>query len=301
MDPHHLAGVNKIVSHADCPDGIASALLLRDALPNASVVFVEHSTPEFEGLVAEPGMLFCDIVPPKARTEAFVAAGTVVLDHHRAVRDVVAAFGERGVFADEASEPGVSGALLAYREVWVPLNDGRDDATLERFATLAGVRDTWQTQSADWDEACAQASSLMFYGFDALTRPSLDPAQLAVGRRLMEQRQQTAEQTAKGKWFRMRDDVVIYNDRDRLLSDVAHLIFEAHPPVTLVCGFFYKVLSDGQLVLVFAMRSRKDGRDVAAIAKRNGGGGHTSAAGFSQPVLATSPNPVEAFRIALDV
>jgi nanoRNase/pAp phosphatase (c-di-AMP/oligoRNAs hydrolase) len=54
------------------------------------------------------------------------------------------------------------------------------------------------------------------------------------------------------------------------------------------------------MLLVFALRSRKDGVDVAAIAKRNGGGGHTSAAGFSQPVTADAPNPVEAFRAALD-
>jgi hypothetical protein len=300
MDRVHLEGVRKIVSHADCPDGFASALLLRDALPHASIVFVEHSTPEFDGLAAEPGMLFCDIAPPAHRVNEFIEAGTIVLDHHRAKRDLVASFGDRGVFADEKTEPGVSGALLAYREVWLPLHDGQDDADLLRFATLAGVRDTWQTESPDWDEACAHSSALVFYGFDALTAPKLDDAHMVVGRRLVQQRAEAAKLAAAGKWFRMREDVIIYNDRDRLLSDVAHVIFERQAKVEIVCGFFYKVTSDGELLLVFAMRSRKNGRDVSTIAKRNGGGGHTSAAGFSQAVVPSSPNPVEAFRIAID-
>lgn len=300
MRRDQLEDVRTIVSHAGCPDGIASALILRDAFPSASVVFVEHATPELDELAAEPGMLFCDIAPPRERVREFVDAGAIVLDHHRGQRDVVEAFGDRGVFADEDAEPGVSGALLAYREAWIPMHDGQAHAGCERLATLAGVRDTWQTESPAWSDACAQAQALLFYGFDSLSSPCLSETQLDVGRRLMDQRTQTAAEVAAGKWFRMRDDVIIYNDRDRLLSDVAQRIFERETAVTLVCGFFYKVNSDGKLLLVFAMRSRKDELDVSAIAKRNGGGGHHSAAGFSQPVIAGSPNPVEAFRRALD-
>lgn len=298
MDSALLANVRTIVSHLDCPDGIASALILRDAVPEARVVFVEHSTPEYDRLEATEGMLFCDIVPPPTRADAFREAGSIVLDHHRAVRGVVEAFAERGVFADEKAEPGVSGALLAYREVWQSLRG--DDAAICRFAELAGVRDTWQTESPDWEEACAQSSALLFYGFAELSQPMLSSEQLAVGRRLVEQRQEAARVTAAKKWFRMREDVAIYNDRDRLLSDVAQLIFDAEPAIGLVCGFHYKITSDGKLLLVFALRSRKDGIDVAAIAKANGGGGHSSAAGFSQPVEPASLNPVAQFRIALD-
>jgi hypothetical protein len=299
MDRSELERVRKIVSHDGCPDGIASALILQDVLPEAEVAFFEHNTPELEGLAAEPGMLFCDIAPPRDRASEFVDAGAIVLDHHRAAKDVVTSFGDRGVFADEAAEPGVSGALLAYREVWRRFHD-EDDPDILRFATLAGIRDTWQRDSPDWDRACEQSTTLTFFGFDAIDGPALPDAQLDVGRRLLAKRAEITAETAAKKWLRMRDDVAIYNDRDRLLSDVAARIFEHEPAIQLVCGFFYKVVSDGRMLLVFALRSRKDGVDVAAIAKRNGGGGHTSAAGFSQPVTADAPNPVEAFRAALD-
>ncbi len=292
-----LRGIRTIVSHADCPDGIASALILKGALPDTRVIFVEHGTPEYQSLEAEPHMLFCDIVPPSARADAFRAAEAIVLDHHQAARDLILSFGERGVFADENEEPGVSGALLAYREVWVPLQ-GDDDGT-QRFAELAGVRDTWQTASPDWERSCVQSAALLFYGFAGLKNAALTDEQLAVGERLVAKRRTTAKLTAKKKWFRMTDEVAIYNDRDRLLSDVAQLIFEQHPAIGLVCGFHYKVTSDGKMLLVFAMRGRKDGVDVAAIAKAHGGGGHTSAAGFSQRVTADSPNPIDAFRMAV--
>lgn len=41
---------------------------------------------------------------------------------------------------------------------------------------------------------------------------------------------------------------------------------------------------DGAEVRTFSLRSRKDGMDVSAIAKRYGGGGHAGAAGFRVPI-----------------
>ncbi len=46
----------------------------------------------------------------------------------------------------------------------------------------------------------------------------------------------------------------------------------------------------------FSMRSREDGADVAAIAARYGGGGHTHAAGFSVPLPADSGSPFDGLR-----
>lgn len=298
MHPDILAEVTTFVSHADCPDGIASALILRDAIPGAELVFLEHNTPEQRSLPAEPGLLFCDIVPDAERVAAFVDAGTVVLDHHRGARDVVEAFGARGVFADERADPGVSGAMLAYREVWLPLRG--EDPEVRRFAELAGVRDTWQRADPGWSEACAQATALTFFGYEALRDegPRLAPLRQEVGRLLVAQREATAREIADGKTYRLRDDVVMYNDRDRLLSDVAAQVFQSDEAVQVVCGFHYKVTSDGRMLLVCSLRSRRDGVDVAAIARRQGGGGHTSAAGFGVPVDGQA-DPTAVLRAAL--
>lgn len=300
MDETTLRSARTIISHADCPDGIASALILHQALPRAEVRFLEHGTPEYRELAAEAGMIFCDIAPPEERAEAFVEAGAVVLDHHRGARATVERFGTRGVFADEAREPGVSGALLAYEHVWRVLRG--DDPEVRRFAALTGIRDTWQKQDPDWDEASAQAAALLFYGFEALapTGPRLSEGQREVGRRLFDERRTTAAAIARDKLFFVRPEVAIYNDRDRLLSDVADRALTARPELEIVCGFHYKVTSDGRMLLVVALRSRRGGVDVAAIARRHGGGGHASAAGFSVAVTDESPNPIVVVRRTVD-
>lgn len=299
-----LAEVRTIVSHAGCPDGFASALILRHVLPHADVVFVEHSTPEYAALPASPGMLFCDIVPPATRAEAFRAAGALVLDHHKGARELVQAFGERGVFADEATEPGVSGASLACREVWAVLAAGKTAEArpaVERFAHRAGVRDTWQRDDPEWDEACAQAAALLFFGFASLAeKPWLDEEQMVVGRRLVAQRRAEAAATARDGLFRLSPTVAVYNDRDGSASDVAQAAFDLDDDLQLVAGFRYRVTSDGQLLLVFSLRSRHDGLDVSAVAKRAGGGGHRSAAGFGVVVSLQSLNPLATLKGLLE-
>ena len=200
-----LKSVKKLVTHKGCPDGVASALLIRDALPDVEVVWLTYGEPAYEGLRPEPGMLFCDIVPYAerdtagqltakglAQIEAWVASGALVLDHHRGVADLVGMFGERGRYVDEEEELGVSGAVLAYEEVWSELI--RDNSTLAwaddagvlrsngvrppgthdaffEFAELCGIRDTWQKRDTRWREACAQAVVLAFWpAEDLLTR-----------------------------------------------------------------------------------------------------------------------------------
>lgn len=164
-----LRSIKTLACHADCPDGLASAMILRQALPSAEVIFVQYNSIEMANLKAEPGILFCDFCPPQDRYREFLEAGAIVLDHHKSTKHIVLEFGENGVYADEKTEPGVSGAVLAFREVWTRMKQplgftgflGLEE--MERFAQLAGIRDTWQKQSPDWEEACAQAAALMFY------------------------------------------------------------------------------------------------------------------------------------------
>ena len=190
MDVETLRSIKKVVTHRSsattvCHDGMAAAMIVSDALPQVEVVFCQYNTTEHRALVPEPGVLFVDFTPyaerspdpPHALTErglkqarAWVDEGAVVLDHHRGAADLVALFGERGVFADEAKEPGVSGAELARREVWVPIKGSTScdqiehhDKIVELFALQAGVRDTWQREHPLWRGACWQAAALCFW------------------------------------------------------------------------------------------------------------------------------------------
>lgn len=163
------------IFHASCPDGISSALILKDALPDLRVSFVKYDTEEHRNFPAEPGQVWCDFSPPKERSAEFVAAGALVLDHHS--RDVVEPYGELGVFGE--NERLECGAWLAYTHVWKPMCEMRDyfiekgleapsSKEIEHFAFLAAVRDTWAKHKDDWGPACEQAELLMFWPFDKI-------------------------------------------------------------------------------------------------------------------------------------
>jgi hypothetical protein len=281
-----LRALETLVTHDDCPDGLASALVLRDAAPSARVVFVQHGTVAYEALPAAPGMLFCDIAPPAKRADEFIAAGAVVLDHHRSAQSLIERFGALGVFADEEKSPGVSGASLAYREVWRPLCGDRDVAperatAVRELAELAGIRDTWVRSSARWHEASVQAAALLFWPRERWLRAT--PAEWAslkeIGDVLVE-RQTAGARRLIGEALRFEAGgvrVAVFN-AVWLTSEAAE---ELGDDADVVIGFQYRV-DAGRAQVIFSLRSR--GRfDVAAFAVANGGGGHTKAAGFSVP------------------
>jgi hypothetical protein len=291
-----LRGVRTIVTHDHCSDGLASALILKTALPEASILFVQYGTPELLGLRAEPGMLFCDMSPPADRANEFVAARAVVLDHHATARSVVEAFGERGVFGDEKTEPGVSGAVLALRAV------GADASgpVVRELATLAGIRDTWQRTSPRWNEAIAQHEALMFWPRAKwLDAPVADwPRLLEIGPTLLEKQAERVQRAIDKAWrFVLGGVRLVVLDRVELTSDVAETL---HSSVDLVVGFGYRAEEGSKLTLAFSMRSHTD-FDCAAFAKHEGGGGHTRAAGFSMPCAPfEDASPYRVFRDRLE-
>lgn len=291
-----LRSVSRIITHANtdgpCPDGIAAALVLRDALGPLPVSFINYSTPAHRELVAEPGLLFCDMTPPRERVAEFVTAGAIVLDHHAGAADIVAAFGERGVYS---AEPGVCGAVLAFREVWSPLaGHASSSARISDFATLAGIRDTWQREDPLWRDACAQAAALCFWPWETLVRkcggPLIDWEHLreamTIGETLLLRDEERARrQFAEGRvWVHSTREPVTYdlgllnclafNGSSHDTSNVADIA----DGIDLVLGFTYEA-THGAPEMVVHLRSRS-GFDCAALAKRHGGGGHRGAAGF---------------------
>lgn len=301
-----LAAVKKIIVHANCPDGIASAILLHDALPNAKIEPVRHGTDHYHKLAAEPGLLFCDIAPPADRVQEFVDVGSIVLDHHKSARSVVEAMGSRGVFADESKEPGVSGAMLAFREVWyrVVSSDLRVSAqrfgNARRFAELAGIRDTFVRGDAEkWREACAQAEMLLFYPTSdwlsvddpfSYEREAWWQERMKLGHFLLERNEQKTRDTIRES-FRGK---TAFGHRYLICQNVGPTTdvgATTEGEVDIVIGFRYYV-DNG--TAKFQLSARSQGVvDVGAIAKRYGGGGHTNAAGWTVPFDdATSYNPI---------
>lgn len=334
-----LPHVRKCVSHAGCPDGIASAMLVKNALPDVEVLFLTHNSDEHRALRAEPGMLFTDFTPfvdqsdnPSAdevarRCAPFLDAGAIVLDHHKHQRSVVEAFGENGVFADETSEPGVAGAELAYRHVWLPLHE-RESRRLQRdfvteqsrqvawgalegvraraaeLARLASLRDTWQVTHPDWIEATALSAALRFfpsgYWMQRARVIGLSPEEMMVGR--------VAVWQERERLLRQQDDVAFFyvgrssGEADgaegaritialintRRAEDLAEHLRETGVANVLV-GYQFK----GEDKLVLSLRSDST-LDAGLLAKSAGGGGHSRAAGCTlQLPIGPQRSPLE--------
>lgn len=286
--PAKYKDVRVVVTHDGCADGVASALLLHDALPDARIEFVQYGTTKHAELKPEPGMLFCDITPPRKRMQEFVDAGALVLDHHKHAKDISDAFGDNAVFADEKTEPGVAGAVLAWREVWEPTYGFLHCAHLAKeFAELAGVYDTWQTQDKRWMEARVQTEVLKFFPPEiwlAKSDPFHDDSdtrsfwqtKLEFGRLLIQKHEQKVHAAVRGsyRFTTGKGTRVIVFEGTTLTSIAAEIVDQE---ADLIVGFnYYAENFKGKMI---ASTRSHTGYDCGALCKSYGGGGHTAAAG----------------------
>jgi len=292
-----LKEVQTIYVHKDCPDGTVSAMLLKQAL-KVPVVFLQYGTEEYTNLQAVPGMLFCDTTPPHNRVQEFVDVGAIVLDHHKGAQAVVAKFGDRGVFADEIAEPGVCGAVLAYREVWVPLLGPEE--RVEDFAKLAGIRDTWQIKDPRWNEACAQSSWVMLFGEEeCLKEPifgDIDRCEFRskVGKMLFAKHMRKITEGVAGAFLTQLHGLKIAILQNVSYSSDAAQLMGEDSKVDILVGFSYY-----DEKMIFSCRTRTN-FDVSKLAKFYGGGGHTKAAGFTLKVEEWHRNPYSMILSTID-
>jgi oligoribonuclease NrnB/cAMP/cGMP phosphodiesterase (DHH superfamily) len=302
MDISLLKSVTKICVHDNCPDGTASAIILKEALnlDPEQIVFAQYQSSEYKEMKAEAGLLFCDCTPPFDRIQEFVDAGTIVLDHHKEARDIVAAFGERGVFADKKTEPTVSGAGLAYREAWQPMLGKLtcfSRSFAEEFSLLAGVRDNWQLENPLWKKAREHAAILMFFSNEMWKGIWL--SQLAsqwddkygwLGKILVDKDNERAASIAEKRWtYRTDSGLVIAIVPSRFISDVSDRLEDE---CELVIGFSYTKNDPGCYPgLLLSLRSFGNSFDCGKFCKSYGGGGHLNAAGCKLETTDTTLNP----------
>lgn len=331
-----LRQVTRIYTHASCPDGLASAMILKDAFRMLGMAprieFLTHNTPEHKN--AQPPthdqttILFCDIAPwaPTDPADRVAQIGrmrdwaqfhptTIVLDHHVGAREIVEAFGPLGVYADAEKEPGVSGAFLACREVWLlawhesgtGLVSTRE--AVQDFAYCVGARDTWQTQDPRFQRGQYISKFLMSkpasYWLDETLVPGelerykerwhppyLRDGEIEMGRALYEAHEEAIRQAVDQCTHStvVGHGLFVFQEQAcgfRLCSDVAEALRkDPKKPLApargrVVAGFAYVVNKPGgPPSLVYSLRGL-NGFDVEKFATANGGGGHTAAAGFS--------------------
>ena len=289
-----LTDIRVIVVHSYCSDGTASAMILQEVFPSARVIDVTYDAVRSQ-LACQPGMLFCDMTPPDERVEEFVRAGAVVLDHHRTRQHVVRAFGERGVYACEDSDPGVAGAALAVREVWDPYWSAHPDMwtqahakRVSELALLASVRDTWQRSSPWWQRAVELDCLLRFLGLDRALEMGIAAVcaspQWLSSHLEATNRRKAANAASKCTMIETAGLRVAVLGGMAAVNDAADLV-----EADALAGFAYKMV-DGQNMLKVSLRSRGK-LDVGEIARALGGGGHAHAASFLVKVAPSSLNP----------
>ena len=267
-----------------------------------SIEFIAHNSKEHRELEPGPGMLFADFSVPPEKADAFLAAGALILDHHRGKdginKDVVLRFvaADQGAFGDEETDPGICGAVLVYEHVWKAFC--KPDPVVENFARLAGIRDTWQSQHPDFHLACLQAATLQFWPEEHLLEaPPSKWSRLTdkkFGQVLWDKHHDTVKKVATRlhTWVSPKGTRVCLFQGTKLTSDMAELLGEAFD---LIIGFDL-TKEDDQLKMLLSTRSHTN-FDCAHFCGTHKGGGHTKAAGFTyildfpQP-LQTSPGRV---------
>jgi hypothetical protein len=283
-------------------------MILLDALPEATVEFVQYGTKEHKELEATPNTIFCDFSPPRERVDEFLAAETIVLDHHKGAP--VERFVEAGLGDFVPETPGVSGASLAYADVWVPLRNPNDTPNFfTRLAVLAATYDTWQTDSQDWDEACDVAECLRFWPWsyieDKVKKSSFfgssPPPQTLTWEDLFEVGPHLSKLSDVDSVTLSKNAFRVTSKRERKVAIVpttgAKLNKVAHHDqgnADLVIGFSYNIEPDS-VKQICSCRTKTD-FDCHAFALAMGGGGHTKAAGFSIPVDVTHKDPITVIR-----
>ena len=275
-------------AHEGCPDGIASAYICKQALPDLRVRFITYDK-ERDELQPEPGMLFVDMTPPEKTADLFVAAGAVCLDHHKTQRGIVEKFGELGVYADNETEEdrATSGALLAYRNVFLPLV-GQGQVAMRALANLVGVADTWDRGSPDFLRARQLGGVLLFIPFDELLHISpwdiqehpLVPILEARKRQEMDELWAIRTHVPMGSSYPLGVACTIPS-----LSHISDIAEEHRDEADVFVGYAATVggpAANPHLVLSLRTgRPQENGKpiDVSILAKRLGGGGHAGAAG----------------------
>lgn len=290
--------IHTVICHESCPDGLASALMAKDALPGVDIKFMQYNTPDHKALSPQPGILFLDFSPNVPLIEvdgkkvynpdilrAWGESGSMVLDHHKGSKTIIDAFGQNGRFGDEATNPGVCGAYLTFKHLWEPIDcNSSIIAKVERFARLAGIRDTWVRDSPEWDEACRQADILMFMPKERWLSESLyvhlerwEMKYDWIGEVLEAKNKRAVEKSIEGgfRYTTENGTRAIIFENVKTTSDVSDNLTD----VDVVIG--YTSFSEGgSLKTVFSTRSRGN-FNCLEFCKRHGGGGHTKAAGFS--------------------
>lgn len=289
-----LQKVRTVLYHANCPDGLAAAMICKMALEDhVEFKSLQYDTEFMNNLEPKEGQLFVDITPPKDRWKEWIPFEPIVLDHHATARAVTEGLG--GVYGLNETH---SGAKLAYEEVYIPLlvSSHRPVKMMKEttwggiceFANLVMIRDTWKDKDPNWKIACALGRGLIFGNSKNFLQKIEGSSEInlqstfELGFMLLEEAEHKSKLIARGAWTseilvgETTVKVGAFNCTENLISDAAHIVIDSGCDVAI--GFFHKY-EDVKVQTVYSIRTNES-VSAREIAQYYGGGGHDRAAGF---------------------
>lgn len=248
-----------VLYHANCPDGFAAAWAVWKKFPSALFVPVDHGQP----LPVDPSgrnVLIVDFSYPKPVLEriAKVASDIQVLDHHVTAKEALDGLSYVKFDLNK------SGAVLAWE--WA------HSTPVPWLLEYVQDKDlfTWRLPRSREITAALSSYPHDFTVWDTLSRDVLEQE----GRAILRHEHNLVEQILKGMaWVKFEGEIVPCVQSAILTSQIGEHLTEK-------CAFCL-IWHDRQGRRYFSLRSREGGADVAKIAVKYGGGGHTHAAGFS--------------------
>lgn len=288
-----------ILHHANCADGFAAACIASRAFASVPhrVTPVNYPDPVQSppDLGAGDQLIYVDYTPPDGELQRLTRAwgntiDLLVIDHHKTAKPVHdELLHEKESVFDESR----CGAALTWQHFFPA-------EPLPRMIELIQWRDlghAFQPENAD-KPITGHAFSLHAYLFRCLprTREAWTPllfnqepgtnneerltAALGTGGRMKITDQCIIAAAVNSPyWLDFHgEEIPAVNGLDAgLISDAMNALLKHYPTAPFAASWYVDPASG---LVVYSLRSRKDGPDVGAIAKTFGGGGHPNAAGF---------------------
>lgn len=271
-----------IIYHQSCQDGFCSAWLLHHAYPDAEFVACKYgdSPPDVTG----KDVIIADFSfkRPVMGELAHKCKSLVVLDHHETAEKELAGFEKEFNYLDVHVEFDMkkSGAMLTWD--WLIEQDLISD--LENIGAFGLVeyvqdRDLWNWKLQDSKEINSALASYpqTYEQWDELASRKL--VTLAVeGEAILRREKQIiahhVRNATEGEMFGCRVPIV---NCTALISEVGNDLAIGQPFAAM-----WQVVGNKK---IWSLRSAPDGLNVADLAKSRGGGGHKSAAGFTEELM----------------
>lgn len=275
-----LSRFNVLVTHANCADGIAAAMVARTR-QQLVVAFCNYDDDAHRKWNPAPDILWVDMTPHRDSIETTGTIPGMCIDHHSGARDICERF-ESHIFHKEG--PGISGSMLLLDAV-APLSGERASLSERNIVELVGIYDSWDVDNPRWLTASKVAGAMKLWPLDVLLGQwgdqRLVDALLPCGEGLLDQQKARLRTIERGmRYYPSLKIAIVQADSSDTSLFAGRLAKEGKAFVTV--GFAATV-RDGVAGYMLCLRSSlmpdRSYVDVEKIATKHGGGGHPSSAG----------------------